>query len=95
MSERPLTEEGEALLRRHYRTDPGPGLTGGYLDGRAAMAASIRAIEDAARAPLLALLRERPSRGYPCRVCARRDMGHEPGCWYARVAAVLVAGDRP
>lgn len=53
MTDRPLTAEGEALLRRHYRTDPGPGLTGGYLDGRAAMAASIRAIEDAARAPLL------------------------------------------
>lgn len=89
-----LTEESERLLWGLRLALPTGGKRPLMLD-MTELAEALRAIEDAARAPLLALLRERPSRGYPCRVCARRDMGHEPGCWYARVAAVLVAGDRP
>lgn len=32
---------------------------------------------------------ERPGAGYPCRRCGRRDMGHEPSCWYTRVDAAI------
>lgn len=32
---------------------------------------------------------ERPGAGYPCRTCGRRDMGHEPSCWYTRVDAAI------